>query len=254
MADLRIVGEEILDTLPADSPAARRSRRDLQRIHRAMGTRAMLLRTVRPLLQPGPRPLRVLELGAGDGSLMLGVARALAPLALSRPVARPVELTLLDRQDLVERATVDAYRALGWTATVAVRDVFDWARELAQARVPACGTRHWDLVVATLFLHHFDDLRLRTLLQALAGATDRFFASEPRRSWQALAASHLVGVLGANAVTRTDAVLSVRAGFRGAELSALWPAADSQWQLGEHAAGPFSHSFFAHRHGQRRAG
>ena len=40
--------------------------------------------------RPQAAPLRVLEIGAGDGSLMLGIAQALAP-------AWPkVELTLLD--------------------------------------------------------------------------------------------------------------------------------------------------------------
>jgi hypothetical protein len=47
-------------------------------------------------------------------------------------------------------------------------------------------------------------------------------------------------------VTRHDAVLSVRAGFAGRELSALWPSADG-WKLEERRAGLFSHLFVAHR-------
>ena len=62
-------------------------------------------------------------------------------------------------------------------------------------------------------------------------------------------ASRLVGALGANAVTREDAVLSVRAGFRGAELSALWPGDAAAWQLDEHAAAAFSHVLRAVRRG-----
>lgn len=50
-----------------------------------------------------------------------------------------------------------------------------------------------------------------------------------------------------NAVTRADAVLSVRAGFRGAELQALWPAATARWSLAETRAGLFSHCFVASR-------
>jgi hypothetical protein len=41
-------------------------------------------------------------------------------------------------------------------------------------------------------------------------------------------------------------VLSVRAGFSGNELSALWPA-DGGWQLTERRAGHFSHLFIARR-------
>ena len=43
--------------------------------------------------------------------------------------------------------------------------------------------------------------------------------------------SHLTGVIGANAVTREDAVLSVHAGFNGIELSALWPAFGERWRI-----------------------
>ena len=61
------------------------------------------------------------------------------------------------------------------------------------------------------------------------------------------AGSHLVGAIGANSVTRTDAVLSVAAGFRDSEIGALWPGPASCWSLNEHAAGLFSHRFLAKR-------
>jgi hypothetical protein len=48
-------------------------------------------------------------------------------------------------------------------------------------------------------------------------------------------------------VTQHDAVRSVRAGFLGRELSALWPVND-EWQLSEQSAGLFSHCFIAKRH------
>jgi hypothetical protein len=100
-----------------------------------------------------------------------------------------------------------------------------------------------------LFLHHFEGAPLGTLLGAIAARSERFFACEPRRSWMALAGSHLVGALGANAVTREDAVLSVHAGFRDDELAALWPAPKTAWQLEEHGAGLFSHCLLAQRIG-----
>jgi hypothetical protein len=52
-------------------------------------------------------------------------------------------------------------------------------------------------------------------------------------------------VLGANDVTRHDAVASVRAGFRERELSALWPQ-DRAWTLRECGVFPFTHAFRAH--------
>lgn len=245
----RVVLPEALDGLAAEDSAAQRSRRDLQRLHRAMGTRTTLLRAIRALplthAHSAPAaPLRVLELGAGDGSLMLGVARAL------RGTWPAVALTLLDRQPLLTAATVAGYALAGWTATSEVGDVLDWAArahaEPASAAVAPPAAPRWDFIVANLFLHHFKSAELAMLLAAVADSSAHFIACEPRRAWLAWAGSHLVAVLGANAVTREDAVLSVHAGFRGHELQALWPVS-AGWNLREHAAGLFSHCIVASR-------
>ena len=244
----RIVAAETLDGLAEDDPAAMRSRRDLQRIHRLMGTRGIMARMLQRLLasRPAAAPLRLLELGAGDGSLMLGVARTLG----ARWPA--VEITLLDRQDLVTRSTLDGYARLGWTASLEIADVFDWASNQSPAvREPSA---RWDVIVANLFLHHFEGAELATLLAAIESRARRFLACEPRRARLALAGSHLVGAMGANVVTREDAVLSVHAGFQGKELGALWPGDASFWSVSESSAGLFSHCFWAERSGLAGAG
>ena len=268
----RIVQREILDDLAADDPRAQRSRRDLLRVHRAMGTRAILRKALRRLAlsrQPEGEPLRILELGAGDGRLMLAIARDLAPRWPR------VELTLLDRQPLVAPATIAAFAELGWHATGKVADALEWAkdgggvdqgaadtgtsaeRQRPPARAGACLSpsdrrsqhthRPWHLIVSTLFLHHFSGAQVAALLSAISASSERFLACEPRRARLALAGSHLLGALGAGPVTREDAVLSVHAGFRANELSDLWPARDTNWQLAEYPAGLFSHCLTAER-------
>ena len=240
----RLVAAEALDGLPQDDPGAIRSRRDLRRVHRAMGTRRIILRALKDmkLSRLEVEPLRVLEIGAGDGSLMLGVAQALTN-------AWPkVALTLLDRQALVSASTVASYRTLGWTVITEVGDVLDWAARETTA-LPVNAHHRWDLIVANLFLHHFEGEQLARLMYAIAQKSNRLLACEPRRGWLALAGSHLTSVIGANAVTREDAVLSVHAGFRGQELSALWPAQGEPWRIQECAAGLFSHCFCAERLG-----
>ena len=238
----RVVAAETLDGLAENDPSAMRSRRDLQRIHRVMGTRTIVARVLRKLTFPRreSQPLRMLELGAGDGSLMLGVAHALTE---DWPA---VELTLLDRQSLVSQATIASYAEMNWSATAQVSDVFDWAARGEYSR-GATGAARWDVIVSNLFLHHFEGRQLHSLLAGIASRTERFFACEPHRGWLALAASHLVGAIGANAVTREDAVLSVHAGFRAGELSHAWPGSSAGWTLDEYPAGLFSHCFFAQR-------
>jgi hypothetical protein len=226
----RCVQPEMLDHLAEDDPRAIRSRADLRRINRIMGTQSIMLRA----LQTAIAPRRVIELGAGDGTLMLRLAKRLADHWPQ------VHLTLLDRQNLVAPATIGAFHALGWHLEILNRDVLDWARQPAHAR--------FDLVIANLFLHHFDDAQLGSLLAAIEQRSDALFACEPRRGRVALTGSHLLGLIGANPVTREDAVLSVRAGFTGTELTALWPRERSHWRLREYRAGLFSHCFFALRH------
>ena len=244
----RLVAAEILDGLDAHSPAARRSRRDLRRVHRVMRTRSILLGGLAELgvSRRAAGTLRVLELGAGDGTLMLGVARALASTAAA-PTRSCVELTLLDRQPCVEPSTIVGYGQAGWDAVAVVADVIDWASGKVDVRATSGALARWDLIVASLFLHHFVGAQLETLLGAIASRADLFLACEPRRGPVALAASHLIGALGVNAVTRNDAVLSVRAGFADSELSALWPAPREKWRLHEYRAGPFSHCLAANR-------
>ena len=232
MSLARIVRPETLDDLAENDPRAMRSRRDLQRVNRVMGTRGIVLRGLRQALAGHKQatPLRMLELGAGDGSLMLAIAHKLAP---DWP---DVDLTLLDRQRLVDEKTIAGFVKLGWRAKSLNVDVREW--------IAAPVTQHFDAIVTNLFLHHFDDGELPAMLHAIGERCDVFFACEPRRALVALAGSHLIGALLVNDVTREDAVLSVHAGFCDRELSARWPDAH-RWTLREYSAGLFSHCFSA---------
>jgi hypothetical protein len=186
---------------------------------------------------PPAAPLRLLELGAGDGSLSLRIARHLC----KRWPA--VELTLLDRQTLVSPSTGTALALCGWTMRSLTAEVFEWARAPATHPLTGC----WDVILANLFLHHFEDEALRELLSAVATRCEAFIGCEPRRNLAALCGAGLLPALGMSRDTRYDAATSVRAGFRGGELSRLWPLAPDGWQLEERAAGLFSHLFVAVR-------
>lgn len=239
----RIVTPEILDGLPNDDPSAAKSRQDLRRVHRVMGTRGIVARALRSSQlfrrRSGAR-IKILEIGAGDGYFMLGVAGSLVDRW------RDVDLTLLDRIDLVETSTMASYRTLGWRIASVVQDALAWAAEPCSLRKDRSSPT-WDLIIANLFLHHFQGAQLAALLTAIETRGDYFFACEPHRSAMARAGSHFVGALGANAITRADAVSSVRAGFSRSELSAIWPGASQRWALREYAAGLFSHCFSAER-------
>jgi hypothetical protein len=177
-------------------------------------------------------PRTMVDLGSGDGTFMLKVARRLSPLW------RDVTVTLLDRHNIVSRETRERFTDLHWRAEPLAADVFDFLALLPPADI--------DTVMANLFLHHFEDWQLKRLLKEAARQAPLFVACEPRRGRMPLLLSAMTWAIGANKVTRHDAVASVRAGFRGQELSALWPEPD-QWRLHEWAASPLSHCFVAVR-------
>jgi 2-polyprenyl-3-methyl-5-hydroxy-6-metoxy-1,4-benzoquinol methylase len=235
-----MVSPEDLDGLEASDPRAQRSRLDLKRVNRILGIRGLISREMQPAAAQlsSDSALRVLELGAGDGTLMLGIAREMAD---QWPA---VQLTLLDRLAIVGADTRAGFERRGWSLQTLAVDVLDWAAATSPDNAP-----QWDVIVTNHFLHHFDDRVLSGLLPAIAAQCNMFIACEPRRTTLSLVGSYLIGAIGANAVTRKDAVLSVHAGFDDAELSTVWPVDRADWQLQERAAGLFTHLFRAARCG-----
>ena len=233
----RQVEPEWLDDLRAVDAGAIGSRRDLQRLNMLMGHARMIARSLNKHRAGRgdsgvtlTRLQSLVELGAGDGTFLLKVARRLVPATA----------ILVDRQDMVSAETRKRFVELGLNIDMHQADVFEWLAKREKQEGSA--------MIVNLFLHHFREQQLRLLLRKAASQADLFVACEPRRSALALQASRMLGLIGCNAVTRHDAVVSVRAGFSGRELSNLWPAeAGSAWDLEEGKAGLFSHSFVARR-------
>jgi hypothetical protein len=219
----RALTPEILDFLAPNDPRAIRSRRDLALINALMRQSAIMAGALAQM----PPPRLLADLGGGDGRFLLSVARKLARRWPG------VTVLIADRHSVVSRHTRAGFAALGWNCEKLVGDIFD--------TVPAAAP---DIITANLFLHHLDDAALARLLALVATKARGFVACEPRRSRFAVLGARLVFALGANDVTRHDALASVRAGFAGQELSALWPE-QSGWAVRERAAFPFTHLFSA---------
>ena len=186
--NIRCVQPELLDSLPPFHPDAIRSRRDLRLINGIMGNFRWLRRQLRQHLRPQDR---VLELGAGDGTL----SRSL----LTRGIARPDQLLALDLHP----------QPLDWPATAT------WLQQdLFSAPFPDA-----EIVIANLFLHHFEEPQLARIGSLLSPRTRLLLLSEPERRRRYLWSSPLLHyVFRLNHVTRFDMRVSIQAGFRGSEL------------------------------------
>ncbi len=179
----RLVAPEILDGLdPADKRAIR-SRRDLRLVNWFMRGESWIVRELKNM--QGVR--RVVDLGAGDGSLGAAIIEALPDL----------EVTCVD---LVPRPENLDHRITWWSG-----DVFDYERY-----------DETTVVVANLFLHHLVSSELQKLGAKIHGVRG-VLATEPYRGAMSLMMSRCLFPF-VNDVTRHDMTVSIRAGFRQGEL------------------------------------
>ncbi len=230
----RIVEPELLDMLPWNDPQALRSRADLRRVNVLMNNSKALARYLQAHLSQfgGPRPhLKIVEIGAGDGTVLLAVAKRL------RCFGTTAEVLLIDNQPVFAEVTRAALAAIGWEVKLTVADVLTDLGPLFA---------HADVVISNMFLHQFQDHALRQMFAQISGKTDLVVAIEPRRSRPIMMAGSLLWLLGCSAVTRHDGAVSIRAGFRDREMSSLWPDT-AAWKLDEGPANLFNHGFVARR-------
>jgi 2-polyprenyl-3-methyl-5-hydroxy-6-metoxy-1,4-benzoquinol methylase len=193
----RRIDPEILDSLPADAPDAIASRRDLRRINFLMGNERWLLCEVRRIVRLHPG-LHIVEPGAGDGSLA-------CKLAALNGVTGVTCIDLAPRPQSLRMANLE------WIRGNALE--LDWP--------------HADLVIANLFLHHFETDALRLLLQKCRCAAPLLLACEPARRKHSLALFAVLRLSGINRVTWHDGRVSIRAGFLPGEIAGIF---GSDWE------------------------
>lgn len=182
-----MVEPELLDHLPVNDPAALRSRRDLRRINFLMGNERWILKTLRGFPEAATRG--IVELGAGDGFLTNRLAREFPAAKVSACDLAPPPPHLDGR--------------------------IKWRQgDILSAPSSMSG----GVLIANLFLHHFEGDALRAIGRLCAGFEVMIF-NEPDRVWLPRL---LGGVLSPfiNRVTRHDMHVSIRAGFKRGELPA----------------------------------
>ncbi|MES2735073.1 MAG: hypothetical protein V4672_02060 [Verrucomicrobiota bacterium] len=196
----RSVQPEVLETLAHDDPAALRSRHDLLLVNGIMGNHRWIARMMRQHCQPG---WRITELGAGDGALSLKLAQ--------QRLCKTQDLHAFDLAPSPTSWPVDA----AWTQG-----------DLFAQNLPAS-----EVLIANLFLHHFQPDQLRLLGGRIAPETRLILAAEPARHRIHTYMGRLFCSLAQlNWVTRYDMQVSIRAGFRGQELPHSL-GLDSTWEI-----------------------
>ncbi len=196
----REVVPEILDQLSHNDPAAQRSRRDLKRLNWIMGNERRVRQMAKAFSEAAAQG--IVEIGAGDGSLTHQLAHQFpsAPISAYDLAPRPPQI----------KPRIEWHQG----------DLFDQMK-------PATG----GLLVANLFLHHFEGDALEKIGQICDGF-DALIFNEPNRA----RLPHALGMLGwpfVNHVTRHDMHVSIDAGFHEGELPALLKLDPTKWTIRE---------------------
>jgi len=199
----RRVTAELLDSLPADHPDAVASRRDLRRFNAYLGTRSWFSRNLFPLLKQTDR---VMEIGAGDNGLSVELVRS------ARTSGR--EFSSWTTLDLQATAPVDSNEVPPLRGDLLTFD----------------GYAEVDLLLGNMILHHFTREELQQLGRAIQTGPRLLLVQEPLRSLPHLVACRLFAFL-MSRVTRHDAPVSIRAGFRGPELPELLCLDRLEWHV-----------------------
>ncbi len=178
---------------------ALRSLADLRFVDRWLGNRRAFTASVLPYLA-GARP-RILDVGCGSGDVLAGLRRA----AGGRAVAVGADLRPLH-------------------LSVAPADI---ARVVADARHLPFPPRSFDVVTASLFLHHFDAPELPDVLRGLYALARRALVINDLRRARVpyLFGRAFFGMLFRSPVSVSDGLVSIRRAFLPPELRAAFEAA-----------------------------
>jgi SAM-dependent methyltransferase len=195
----RATDPEALDLGVAPEEALR-SLADLRFVNRWLGNRTRFVSAVLPYLRSSPRA-RVLDVGCGSGDMAVALRRALR----GRLTAVGADIKLLHLQ-------------------AAPRDLL---RVVADARRLPFAPLTFDVVTASLFLHHFEEAELPALLRSLyALAARALVVNDLRRA----RVPYVFGraafpLLFRSRVSVEDGLVSIRRSFREPELRAAFAAA-----------------------------
>jgi hypothetical protein len=205
-----MIGTELLDDPRADPRAVERELRDIARLNALFGGTHAVVDALEPFFRKGRGSTwALLDVGTGLGDVPRAVARAAR--------RHGIELRLFGVE--LSRAAAASARRAGRGAPLALI--------LGDGGALPLEPRSVDVVIASQVLHHLPPaVAIQWIAKLGAVARRAVVVADLRRSRLAMAGVWLASFpLGFGAVTRHDAVLSLRRGYTRAEMNALLVAA-----------------------------
>jgi SAM-dependent methyltransferase len=201
---------ELMELPCADLRELSSTLEDLAWINRSLGGTRVVIGHIAPLLRSLPAPVRILDVGTGYADIPRAIAR------WARQRGLPVEIEGLDRHDQILEL---AARAGADYPEIRLRQ--------GDALALPYPDLEFDVVLASLILHHMEDEEQVRLLRELNRVARRFaLVNDLRRGrWPFVVTWTSLRLVSRNRMIHHDGPLSIRRGFVAQELGALARAA-----------------------------
>lgn len=195
---------EIMDDLSISGEVIAKTLREISSINNLLGGNAISLQVFKKMVR-GKKQVRLVDLGCGSGDIMMLMAEY-----CRRENIEASFLGIDANPYIVEyaQANTSAYPEISYEAV----DVLD----------EAFSTEGYDIVHCCLFLHHFTEAQLASLLGKFKQSSSQVIINDlhrhPLAYWSIKA---LTAVFSDSYMVKNDAAVSVKRGFKQQELRQL---------------------------------
>lgn len=214
--------EEIMDDFSIDDAGLHRTLRELEIINKWLGGNAITVNALRktlPKFRSHKTSLRIVDLGCGSGDML-----------------RLIYDTFGEEYSL-ELIGIDANPAVVNHAVEKNKGTYPIEYQVVDILSEDFKKQSYDIVLCTLFLHHFPDTTLVDILSSLKKQTkSALIINDLHRHFLAYHSIHLLTTLFSRSyMTRYDAKLSVLRAFSKKEISQMlkksgWKTFSIQWK------------------------
>lgn len=203
---LRSDDPEIMDDFQISGKVLHRSLDQIASINRFLGGDKVTLQGVKTLIEgaANDRGLTILDIGCGNGAMLRQIAK------MCRRLGCPVQLIGVDANEhTIVYATQlsKAYEEITYHHMEVPND--EGFRDM-----------NYDIVLCTLFLHHFDDEQMYKLLHYMINskALTGIVVNDLHRSPIAYFLFYIISIFMFNPMARKDGLSSILKGFKHSEL------------------------------------
>ncbi|MBJ7879531.1 methyltransferase domain-containing protein [Gelidibacter salicanalis] len=213
----RTEAEEIMDDFSIHGPVLNDTLNKLATINKFLGGNAVTINGLKILLkdQPKTQPITIIDLGCGGGDMLRAIAK------YAKTEGYRFQLIGID----ANKNTTDYAK----TISAEYENIEFLNIDVFSERFK---TLHYDIVISTLFLHHFKEHELLQLLRHLFKiATIGIVVNDLHRHRLAFYLFKLITIPVNNKMIIEDGLTSVLRGFKRKELVELSSQLNSKYQL-----------------------